>query len=291
MAWQRASFVLDRGHAEAASEYLDACGALAVSLLDAGDEALFDAAGSEQALWARVRIEALFETSVDAHAVLGGLRAALDDRSPQLAGVEPVEDRDWVQSVRAQFQPLRIAHGLWICPSWATPPEPSAINIVLDPGLAFGTGGHPTTRMCLAWLARNPPRGLTVIDYGTGSGVLAIAALRLGASRATGIDIDPLALRAAAENARTNSVGDRFTVRGPQPAPEPADLVIGNILAGTLTALAAQIGALVRPGGTLLLSGILEPQAQEVAKAYNPHFGFGRDTDAGWVLLHGRRKG
>jgi len=288
MAWQRVGFVVERKRAEAASEYLDACAAHAVSLLDAGDEALFDLAGSEHALWARVRVEALFDPPVDAPALLAKLRRVLADPGVELAGVERVEDRDWVGTVREQFQPVHVAPGLWICPSWATPPQPREINIRLDPGLAFGTGGHPTTRLCLAWMARNPPRGQAVIDYGTGSGVLGIAAIRLGASRVTGIDIDPHAIRAARENARANGVAERFEARGPEPVPAPADLVVANILAGALIDLAPLLGSLLRLEGTLLLSGILEPQADEVCRAYNGRLRFSRETSDGWVLLCGR---
>ena len=204
--------------------------------------------------------------------------------------LEMVGDEDWVRLSQSQFEPISISERLWIVPSWSTAPDPHAINLVLDPGLAFGTGSHPTTRLCLQWLERTIRGGERVLDYGCGSGILAIAALRLGAGQAQGVDVDPLALVAARANAAHNQVDARF-INTETPSEFKADLVAANILANPLILLAPLLAAYLGSGGRIALSGILESQAEEVIAAYAPWFAMqvgGFDT--GWALLVGLRR-
>jgi ribosomal protein L11 methyltransferase len=204
--------------------------------------------------------------------------------------VQSVADRDWVRETQAQFAPIRVSPRLWIVPSWHAAPDPAALNIVLDPGLAFGTGGHPTTRLCLNWLERAIGGGESVIDYGCGSGILAIAAMKLGAGSAVGIDIDAQALLAARGNAIQNRVEVEFRGAAARACP-PADIVVANILARPLIVLAPLLAGLTAPGGRLALAGLLAAQAQDVHAAYDEWFDLGREgEEEGWVVLAGTRK-
>ncbi len=243
-----------------------------------------------QNAWPKSVIKALCASSADTAQIVAaacsrvGLAPAPDYRA------EPVGDEDWVRLSQSQFKPICISHKLWIVPSWEAVPDSHAINLVLDPGLAFGTGSHPTTRLCLKWLERTIRGSERVLDYGCGSGILAIAALRLGAGEALGVDIDPLALEAASANAVRNQVKARFVNTETTPAYQ-ADLVVANILANPLILLAPLLAGHTRKDGRIALSGILETQAQEVMAAYASWFAFdvgGSETD--WVLLEGRRK-
>jgi ribosomal protein L11 methyltransferase len=202
---------------------------------------------------------------------------------------EPVGDEDWVRLSQSQFEPIRISERLWIVPSWAKSPDPQAVNIALDPGLAFGSGSHPTTRLCLLWLERKIHGGERVLDYGCGSGILAIAAMRLGAREALGVEVDPLALLAARANALRNRVDARFV--NTETAPDfRADLVAANILANPLILLAPLLAGYLRRGGQIALSGMLEAHAQEVMAAYAPWFVMRvANSDQGWALLEGLR--
>jgi ribosomal protein L11 methyltransferase len=203
--------------------------------------------------------------------------------------VEAVAEQDWVRCSQSQFEPIRISDKLWIVPSWATAPEPDAVNLVLDPGLAFGTGSHPSTRLCLQWLERTIRGGERVMDYGCGSGILAIAALRLGAGAALGVDVDPLALPAAQANAQRNRADARF-INTETAVDFQADLVVANILANPLILLAPLLAGHTAAGGRIALSGILEAQAEEVMAAYAPWFAMRvGDGDGDWVLLEGLR--
>ncbi len=188
--------------------------------------------------------------------------------------IEQIEDKDWEREWMANFHPMRFGERLWICPSWRDVPDPDAVNVMLDPGLAFGTGTHPTTSLCLTWLDGLDLAGKTVIDFGCGSGILAIAALKLGASQAIGIDIDPQAIQASRDNAERNGVADRLSLYLPHQQPEnlQADVVVANILAGPLRELAPLISVLPKSGGHLGLSGVLESQAESVCEAYVAHF-------------------
>jgi ribosomal protein L11 methyltransferase len=239
--------------------------------------------------WRENRLTALFDEDADWRSVLDRVRRETGLKLP-LPRVARVEEQDWVRLVQSQFAPIRISSRLWIVPSWSGVPDPGALNLLLDPGLAFGTGSHPTTRMCLRWLDAELQPGQTVIDYGCGSGIIAIAAARLGASRVTGVDIDPLALEASRYNAQRNGVTVTF-LPAEAPAPAPAHVVLANILAGPLKALAPLLAQLTRPAGQLVLSGVLQAQATDVAQAYLPWFDLSvGEAEEGWVRLEGAKQ-
>ena len=294
MAWQRVSLVVAGEHAHALAEALEAAGAISTDLSDADagtteEHEWFAEPGAEEALWPRCRLSALFPAEADLD---GALAAAMAGAAvPSLAGasIERVEDQDWVKRTQSQFAPMRVGERLWIVPTWHEPPEPHAINVVLDPGAAFGTGSHPTTRLCLAWLERTVRGGESVLDYGCGSGILAIAALKLGAARATGVDVDAMALEAASYNARRNGVA--LDVRDAQDDLETrAQLTVANILANPLRMLAPVIAAHTLQGGAIALSGILTAQAADVIAAYAPWARLAvAAEEAGWVLVAGER--
>src|SRR5712664_2709539 len=265
-------------------------GALSVSCEDARagtatEAPLFDGSG-ESVSWLRVRLTALCKVQPEPERLL--LRAC------DLAGIavpahelRSVADEDWVAKSREQFGPIRISAHLWIVPTWRAPPEPEAINLVLDPGLAFGTGSHPTTRLCLQWLERSIAGGETVLDYGCGSGILAIAALKLGARRAVGVDIDPDAVATTRANARRNDVAGEF-LEDCAPLTFTADLVIANILANPLKLLAPILASRCRHGGQIALSGILPDQVRDVESCYSPWIAFVPPAETeGWVCLSG----
>ena len=287
MAWQRVSLVVPGDHAHALAEALEAAGAISTDLSDADagtadEHAWFAEPGADEALWPRCRLSALFPEDAD----VNGLLAV---ESMSAASLDRVDDQDWVKLTQAQFAPIRAGERLWIVPTWHEPPEPRAINVILDPGAAFGTGSHPTTRLCLAWLEREVRPGDEVLDYGCGSGILGIAALKLGAARAAGVDVDPLALEAARYNSTRNGVA-LDTLDAHAGLDLCADVTVANILANPLRMLAPIIAAHTRAGGRIALSGILEDQADEVARAYSPWAALERaGTDSGWVLLAGRR--
>lgn len=281
--------------ADALSDALLEQGALSVSMEDASagtaEEApLYGEPGlAVETAWPRSLITALCERGGDPAQLIAAACAEIGLAQAPDYRVEPVADEDWVRRSQAQFEPIRISDKLWIVPSWATAPDPDAVNLVLDPGLAFGTGSHPSTRLCLQWLERTIRGGERVLDYGCGSGILAIAAQRLGASAALGVDVDPLALLAAQANALRNKVEARFI--NTETAPDfQADLVVANILANPLILLAPVLAGHTAQGGHIALSGILETQAEEVMAAYAPWFALRVGaSDGGWVLLEGRR--
>lgn len=289
---------LDAQRAELLSDALLAAGALSVEIGDADsgtprERPLYDEPG-EHAAWRRVTLTALFPG--DADAALGLREACASCGLPAPAHrVRRIEDDDWVRRSQDQFRPVRISDRLWIVPTWHAPPDPGAINLLLDPGLAFGTGSHATTRLCLSWLERNVRGGESVVDYGCGSGILAIAALKLGARRATGLDIEPAAVAVAASNARRNGVDATFIDAGRAPNESgsnlSADLVVANILANPLKILAPVLARICVPGGRLALSGILAPQEPEMRDAYRPWFALEeRAEDDGWLCLSGERR-
>ena len=240
--------------------------------------------------WPRLRLSVLLEESTDAAqfiataAQVAGLAAAPSFR------VEAVPDDDWVRKTQAQFQPIRISDRLWIVPSWHEQPDSAAINIELDPGVAFGTGSHPTTQLCLQWLEGHVTPGASVLDYGCGSGILAIAALRLGAGRVVGVDIDPAAVLAARDNAERNRVQATF-IDVSETLSIEADILVANILSNPLKMLAPALSRHVRPAGIMALSGVLAAQAEEVMDVYRTWFDFEPPRELeGWVCLSGRRK-
>ena len=263
-------------------------GAVAVTLQDSGDQPLFEPPPGATPIWDDTTITALFEA--DANVDIAA--AALKNRIPALQGdlrIEALEDKDWEREWMDNYHPMRFGQRLWVVPSWREPPEPGAVIMKLDPGLAFGTGTHPTTALCLEWLDSAPLKGATVVDYGCGSGILAIAALLLGADQVIGVDNDPQALLATRQNAERNNVQNRLEIVSPERFRHNAcDVLVANILAGPLIELAPRLAALVKPGGQIALSGILDHQAQDVAKAYAPWFNLAPITQREeWVRISG----
>jgi ribosomal protein L11 methyltransferase len=292
MPWLRLKVRAGKDQAERFSDVLESCGAISVSLEDAGDEPLLACAVEETPLWSHTLVNALFPADTDAAGVLEQLVHRLRlDRAPPYE-TETLDDQDWERAWMDRFQPIHFGADLWIVPSWLQPPDPSAVNIILDPGLAFGTGTHATTALCLRWLAQHPPAGQEVVDFGCGSGILAIAALKLGARHAWGVDVDPRAVEVSRENAERNAVAERLSLGLPETLPPglSADLVIANILAKPLIQLAPQIMALVKPGGTLILSGLLDNQVAEVSNHYAGKIDFEGYSDDNWAMLAGTKK-
>jgi ribosomal protein L11 methyltransferase len=291
----------DAARTEALSDALLEHGALAVSIEDADagteqEQPLYGEPGAEigQSPWTRSRLLVLLAPGTDPAQLLAAACDAAVIPVPRIVARRDVEDADWVRLTQAQFPPTWIDGKLWIVPTWHEPPDATAINIRLDPGVAFGSGTHPTTQLCLRWLLQQPPLGARVLDYGCGSGVLAIAAARLGARDVVGTDIDEQALVAARANSALNGIDARYT------APDRLgagafDLVLANILANPLCLLAPALLARVAPGGALVLSGVLARQASEVAAAYadsDPAVPLSVwATDQDWVCLAGRRGG
>jgi len=273
---------------------MDELAAVSVSVEDADadteqEQALFGEPGlpAPREGWQRSTLRALFETEAAATDAATVLLAQDWTAGLQLQSMDRVPDEDWVRLTQSQFDPIHISDRLWIVPSWHAAPDPAAINLVVDPGLAFGTGSHPTTRLCLQWLESVVRPGLSVLDYGCGSGILGIAAARLGASDVLGVDIDEAAITAAKDNAERNGVVLRLQ-RSREPLNERFDLVVANILTNPLCVLAPLLAARVAPGGKIALSGVLAPQADQVIAAYRPHIvlAVGAEHD-GWVRLEG----
>ncbi len=296
MAWLSVTLTVDANGVESLSDALLDAGAIAVDVADAqagttAERAMFGEPGETGARdWELSRVNALFDESADVAArvtaafALAGLAPAGDFHTERIA------DQDWVRATQSQFQPVCVAPRLWVVPTWHTPPDDSAINLVIDPGLAFGTGTHPTTRLCLQWLAVNLRGGERVLDYGCGSGILAIAAMKLGAACATGVDIDPAALLAARHNAMQNQVMVEF-IAADRCAPQTAEVVLANILANPLVLLAPLLARATRRGGQIVLSGVLDHQAGEVQDAYRAWFDMHPvERDDGWVLLSGKKR-
>jgi ribosomal protein L11 methyltransferase len=299
MSYVALRFDVEAEDADAWSDALLASGAFAVDACDprAGTSAetpIYAEPGERRdALWPITQLTALFGAGNDVNAALR--RAAANvERPPPPHEAFPVPERDWVQATRMQFEPIRIAEGFWVVPSWCAPPDPSSLNLSLDPGLAFGTGSHPTTRLCLMWLhahlTASVGRQLSLLDYGCGSGILSIAALKLGAQRVVGTDIDPQALSASVENARLNAVEASF-IAPDALGNEMFDIVVANILTSVLLAFASQLASRVRAGGRIALCGILAPQADAVIDAYRNWFDISTwQSVEGWSLLEGVRR-
>jgi ribosomal protein L11 methyltransferase len=287
--------MVDAAKVSAVSDALIEEGALSVDVTDAqaGTESetpIFDEPGQDfEVAFGSNRVVALFAPEADLPGVLERAMAAAGLPTTPDYKITEVAEQDWVRLTQSQFDPIRVSARLWIVPSWHASPDPAAINLILDPGLAFGTGSHPTTRLCLEWLDRHMSPGCSVIDYGCGSGILAIAAAKLGAARVRGVDIDAQAVLSSRYNAERNSVIAEFSNVDEAP-PEPADVVLANILSNPLKVLAPLLARLTVPGGTLVLSGILPPQAEGVAHAYRSWFDIEPPVmDDGWVRLSGTR--
>mgnify|MGYP001241719614 CR=1 FL=1 len=285
------SFELDGLDAADAEAACIACGAMSVTLSDARDDPVLEPLPGEVRLWPQTRVNALFSAEEDPHTTARALAAALAI-SPESIAVRLVEDKPWEREWLRDFHAMRFGKRLWVCPHHEQVTEPDAVVVHLDPGLAFGTGTHPTTAMCLEWLDAHLTPGVRLIDYGCGSGILAVAAAKLGAREAWCFDIDPQALAATRENAQANDVADRVLVcETAQQLPHDVDVVMANILSGPLCELAPRIAQLTRAGGEIVLAGLLDYEAGEVTRAYSTWFDmatFGKRDE--WVALTGRRR-
>ena len=290
--WQELRFSTTPDQLEHLESWLFEQGALAVTLEDNADEPLLEPGPGETPLWQNIKLVALFEVGINLSPILASVPQQWVTASADAANFVP--DQDWARVWMENFEPLKMGKRLWICPSWCEPPDPHAVNINLDPGLAFGTGTHPTTAMCLGELDATIQPGVNLIDYGCGSGILAIAGLKLGATKAFAVDNDPQAVTATWDNAQRNAITqdqlDVFLVSqaDTQGRLQPADLVIANILAGPLEALAPTLIDLMNPGGRLILAGLLSEQAAALIEAYKPWVALSAVQELeGWTLLAG----
>jgi ribosomal protein L11 methyltransferase len=290
MPWVQIKLHTQKEYSDALEALLLEQGASSVSYADAEDDPVLEPAPGETPIWPELILSALFDAETDTNTILHELESSGTPYSE--LHIETLPDQDWERAWMDDFKPMRFGERLWICPSWLEPPDPDAVNLMLDPGLAFGTGTHPTTALCLEWLDAHPPQDALVIDYGCGSGVLAVAALKLGARHCWGVDIDPQALEATQANAEKNGIpAAHLYIAEPDAMPPiQVDLLIANILSGPLVELAPSLKELVKPGGRLLLSGILQDQAESVIQAYAPWFDMQTPVSKEeWVRLEGRR--
>ena len=289
MPWLQLTFYSTKEKAEPLADLLSEAGAAAVTMQDAADQPLYEPPPGATPLWQLTNVVGLFAEDADGDAIVQQLQAQWQGEFPDYRS-EVLEDQDWERAWMDDFKPMRFGERLWIVPSWHDAPDGDAVNILLDPGLAFGTGTHPTTRLCLEWLDSHEIAGKRVIDYGCGSGILALAAALLGAESVIGVDNDPQALVATLDNASRNGVN--IQVYLPKEAPqEPVEVLVANILAGPLIEMAGRLSALVLPGGEIALSGILPEQAEAVSAAYSEWFAMQPPVEHdGWIRLEGIKR-
>lgn len=288
MPWIQLRINTTSEFAEEISEQLEQSGAVSVTFQDTYDNPVFEPLPGETKLWGNTDVVGLY----DAQTNTDELKAILNLEQYSYK-IEQLEDKDWEREWMDNFHPMQFGQRLWICPSWRDVPDPNAVNVMLDPGLAFGTGTHPTTALCLTWLESLDLKNKLVIDYGCGSGILAIAALKLGAKRVIGIDIDPQAIQASNDNAQRNGVDDKLELYLAKDIPDnlQADVVVANILAGPLKELEPQINKLVKSHGELGLSGILATQSSSVCSAYQTHFDLDPVVEQDeWCRITGKKK-
>ena len=291
MPWLQVRLAIQPDQAEHWEDTLLELGAVSVTFMDGEDQPIYEPDLGTTPLWSHTHLLALFESDVDAQALRQHLQLLGGDDTPEMH-LEQIEDQDWERSWMDNFHPMRFGQRLWIVPSWHAAPEPDAVNLLLDPGLAFGTGTHPTTALCLEWLDGQNLDNCNVLDFGCGSGILAIAAKLLGAQHLTCTDIDVQALEATRDNASRNGIAAAdIPVYLPEDMPQQEfDVVLANILAGPLVALAPQLIGHTRSGGRIALSGILAEQAQEVRDAYSAAFTLDPTAEKdGWVCISGVR--
>lgn len=293
MAWWQLSVRCSEQELEKTEDILLELGALCLTISDAQDEPIYEPLPGHTPMWSISVVTGLFDQKHTLESLYDDLVKKLPEHQVQSIKKHQLEDQVWERAFLDQFKPTRFGENLWICPSWHQPPQAEACNIILDPGIAFGTGSHPTTALCLEYLDSHPPEDKSVIDYGCGSGILAIAAYKLGARYVSSIDIDPQALTSTARNAERNAIDpeDLHISLPQQQAVEAADLLIANILSGPLIELEPLFASLIRPSGHLLLSGILVTQADTILQAYQKHF----ELDAvkikeDWCCITGTRK-
>lgn len=292
MPWIQLKINNQAEYAEQIGDMLSANGAQAVTFVDAKDTPMYEPKPGEVMLWPDTQIVGLYDASHDMQGVISQLEKSKILGKNFNYKFDQLEDKDWEREWMENFHPMQFGERLWICPSWRDVPDPNAVNVMLDPGLAFGTGTHPTTSLCLRWLDNLELSQATVVDFGCGSGILGIAALKLGAKRVVGIDIDPQALLASQDNANRNDIGENIELYLPEHQPElQADVVLANILAGPLRDLRTVITAYCKPAGKLVLSGILDNQAQEINDLYSEHFHMEPiEIDGEWARVSGVKK-
>lgn len=292
MTWLQLRLDADPATASTLEDALLEVGAAAVTMEDNADQPVYEPGVGETPVWQHTRVTGLFTADTDMTATLAELQGHYGQELPPLR-IEILEDRDWIREWMDSYHPIQCGERLWICPSWREPVDPKAVNLLLDPGLAFGTGTHPTTWLCMQWLDQQNLNGLTVIDYGCGSGILGIAALLLGAEKVIAVDNDPQALLATRDNARRNNIDDaRIECLLPEQLPSElrGDVMVANILAGPLTSLAANLAATLSAGGPICLSGILHSQAKELMNCYSQWFDeLNLTTKEEWVRISGSR--
>jgi ribosomal protein L11 methyltransferase len=297
MPWIQLRLSANEETAEKYSDWLVASGSQAVTFIDAKDTPIYEPLpGDEVIYWSNTVVMGLYDASHNMDKVISYLQGIHPDNADMRYKLEQLEDKDWEREWMDNFHPMMFGERLWVCPSWCKVPEPEAVNVMLDPGLAFGTGTHPTTALCLTWLDGLDLQGKTVVDFGCGSGILSLAALKLGAEKVIGIDIDPQALQASLANAKRNNVDDRLELYLPKDLPQEmpefkADVVVANILAGPLRELAPTIMEFVGDKGLLALSGVLEEQAETLQVIYGKWCAMETVTvKEEWVRLNGQRK-
>ena len=291
MAWLQLIIPTDDSLADKLSDALMDHGAVSVTLQDMQDQPVLEPELGTTPMWSQTRVIGLYDANANLNQVIVNIEQQLRIKITEWKA-EPLEDKDWVRAWMDSFKPMQFGKNLWVVPSTFEPPQSNAANILLDPGLAFGTGTHPTTSMCLEWLDANPPIDKTIIDFGCGSGILAIAAILLGAKQAEAIDIDPQALIATRDNAEKNQVADKINTYLPDQFKKlKTPLLLANILASPLIKFSAYFSELTEPRGHIVLSGILAEQAENVLAAYRPYFDITlwKQQDD-WVCLAGIRK-
>ncbi|OED40882.1 ribosomal protein L11 methyltransferase [Endozoicomonas sp. (ex Bugula neritina AB1)] len=293
MPWIQILLDTTSDHAESLEDLLLEAGASAVTLQDAKDQPLYEPELGSTPLWTHTIVIGLFDAHSDMDEVVALLKNQSDFETFPDYKIEIVEDKDWEREWMSQFHPMQFGNRLWVCPSWKEIPDPDAVNLMLDPGLAFGTGTHPTTALCLEWLEKQHDLDQSdMIDYGCGSGILAIAVLLLGVRKAVGVDLDPQALEATVNNAQRNKIApEKLQAFLPEKQPEmQAEVVVANILAGPLVSLAPTLAAQTKSGGRLALSGILAEQADEIVETYKEWFDVESPVlNDGWALVSGTR--
>lgn len=293
MAWWQIGIECDRAELETVEDLLLELGAISITITDAQDEPIFEPLPGETPLWSKSILTGLFDQKRSLEELYDDLVKSLPEHKLGNIRKQQLDDQVWEREYLQHYQPLKFGNNLWIVPSWLETPEQDACNITLDPGLAFGTGSHPTTAMCLEYLDGHPPTHKTVLDYGCGSGILAIAAFKLGASSVSCVDIDPQALQATSDNAGRNGISsDQLSIALPDEQEiEPVEYLMANILSGPLMELEKEFSRLTLPGATLVLSGILVEQYQAVEQCYQRHFKLDpAKIDGDWVRLTGIRQ-
>ncbi|GMR06323.1 MAG: 50S ribosomal protein L11 methyltransferase [Gammaproteobacteria bacterium] len=292
MSWLKITFAVKKDQLNFVTERLEFAGAQSVTIEDAGDHPLFDLLDGELPVWKNSLATGLFPAEQGLDAIIAGLTENFAPEKLPECRVESLPDQDWERCWMDRFQPIQYGSDLWVCPTWHNVPDTDATNVMLDPGLAFGSGSHETTRLCMKWLAKQQVSGKKVIDFGCGSGILAIASLKLGAVSALGVDIDPQALFASSSNAEINNVSEKLklVLPGQQPENSSGDIVFANILAGTLIDLKSHLLEMRAPQGVLVLSGILSEQETLIVNAFEPGNILQVEKDGDWLLITVKEK-